>query len=126
MKLFDSHNHIQDKRLFPELENVMKRARLAGVEHMAVKGCCEADWYKVKEIVNRYETTYVYFGLHPWFIKERSTQCFQTLEGLLTTYPQASVGEIGIDHALEIRDDVDQEAGFLTQLEIARISCLLM
>ena len=38
----------------------------------------------------------------------------------MTTYPQASVGEIGIDHALEIRDDVDQEAGFLTQLEIAR------
>ena len=92
LKLFDSHNHIQDKRLFPELENVMKRARLAGVERMAVKGCCEADWSKVKEIVNRYETTYVYFGLHPWFIKERSTQCFQTLEGLLTTYPQASDG----------------------------------
>ena len=44
----------------------------------------------------------------------------------MTTYPQASVGEIGIDHALEIRDDVDQEAVFLTQLEIARISCLLM
>ena len=120
MNLFDSHNHIQDKRLFPELEKVMKRARLAGVEHMAVKGCCEEDWPKVIEIINRYKNTCFAFGLHPWFIKERSDQCFQTLEKLLTAYPQASVGEIGIDYALENHDDADQEAVFLAQLEIAR------
>jgi len=119
-KLFDAHNHIQDDRLFPELGKTMERARLAGVERMAVKGCFESDWPKVEEIVNRFENTYVAFGLHPWFIKDRSDQCFQTLERLLTTYPQASVGEIGIDHALENRDDEDQEAVFLAQLEIAR------
>jgi len=120
MRLFDAHNHIQDDRLFPELGKTMERARLAGVERVAVKGCSEADWPKVEEIVNRYENACIAFGLHPWFIKERSAQCFQTLEGLLTTYPQASVGEIGIDHALENRDDADQEAVFLAQLEIAR------
>lgn len=120
MKLFDCHNHIQDERLFPNLGKVVERARLAGVERMAVKGCHEADWPKVEEIINRYGNTHVAFGLHPWFIKRRSAQCFQTLEKLLTTYPQASVGEIGIDHALENRDDADQEAVFLAQLEIAR------
>ncbi len=120
LKLFDAHNHIQDNRLFPDLGNVMERAHLAGVGRMAVKGCSEADWPKVEEIVNRYANTSIAFGLHPWFLKERSAQCFQTLERLLTTYPQASVGEIGIDHALENRDDADQEAVFLAQLEIAR------
>ncbi len=98
----------------------MDRARWVGIERMAVKGCSEADWSKVEEIVNRYKNAYIAFGLHPWFIKKRSAQYFQTLEGLLTTYPQASVGEIGIDHALENRDDADQEAVFLAQLEIAR------
>jgi len=120
MILFDAHNHIQDQRLFSDLENVMKRAQLAGVERMAIKGCCEEDWSKVEEIINRYKHAYFTFGYHPWFINARSDQWLQTLENLLTTYPQASVGEIGIDHAIENRNDTDQEAIFLKQLELAR------
>ncbi|MEN8256014.1 MAG: TatD family hydrolase, partial [Verrucomicrobiota bacterium] len=120
MHLFDCHNHIQDERLFPMLETVMERAHAAGVAKMAVKGCCEADWTKVAEIINKYPDAYMAFGLHPWFIGGRSGQCFQTLEELLTTYPQASVGEIGIDHAIENRNDAEQERVFLTQLEMAR------
>ena len=120
MKLFDCHNHIQDKRLFPMLGKVMERARAAGVERMAVKGCCEADWPKVIEIANRFNNVCSAFGLHPWFISGHSSQCFQILENLLTRYPQASVGEIGIDHAIENRNDAEQERVFLMQLEIAR------
>lgn len=120
MHLFDAHNHIQDERLFPLLERVMERAHTAGVERMAIKGCCEADWPKVIEIINRYSDAYLAFGLHPWFVSGRSRQCFQTLEKLLTSYPQASVGEIGIDHAIENRDDAEQERIFLIQLEMAR------
>ena len=119
MRLFDSHNHLQDKRLFFELENVMDRAKRAGVERIAVKGCCEADWEKVVEIVNRYPNAFFAFGLHPWFVHGRSTQWFQHLEELLTTYPQATVGEIGIDHAVENRDDSLQEELFLQQLDLA-------
>ncbi len=120
LKLFDCHNHVQDKRIFFMLEKVMERARLAGVERMAVKGCCESDWPKVIEIINRYPDTYFSFGLHPWFIAERSRQCFRILEQLLTTYPQASVGEIGIDQAIKNRNDAEQESVFFAQLEIAR------
>jgi TatD DNase family protein len=120
MQLFDAHNHIQDDHLFLQLDTVMERAHMAGVERMAVKGCCEADWPKVVEVANRYSDAYLSFGLHPWFIGGRSDQCFQTLEDLLTSYPQASVGEIGIDHAVEPRHDEEQEVVFLQQLEIAR------
>ncbi len=120
LKLFDCHNHIQDERIYPRLEKVMERARLAGITKMAVKGCCEADWPRVLEIANRYPNAYFSFGLHPWFIDGRSDQCFQTLENLLTSYPQASVGEIGIDHAIKERNDAEQEHVFLAQLGIAR------
>ena len=120
MKLFDCHNHIQDERLFPTLGNVMQRARAAGVVAMGVKGCCEADWLRVVQILETYDGIFPAFGLHPWFIVGRSPGCFQTLEKLLLEYPQASVGEIGIDHAIVDRDDADQESVFLAQLEIAR------
>jgi TatD DNase family protein len=119
MRLFDSHNHLQDKRLFFELKTVMFRAEESGVERMAVKGCCEEDWKKVVEIVNSYPQTFFAFGLHPWFIHGRSTQWFQYLEELLTSYPQATVGEVGIDHAVENRDELLQEEIFLQQLDLA-------
>jgi TatD DNase family protein len=123
LKLFDCHNHIQDERLLPELPELMERARAAGVERMAVKGCCESDWPKILDIVNRYSDTYFAFGLHPWFIGGRSSQWKQVLVDLLTSYPQASIGEIGIDHALDPRDDKDQERVFLAQLKIAADLC---
>ncbi len=120
MRLFDAHNHVQDERLLPDLGNVMKRAQQAGVVNMGVKGCCEADWPRVVQLLETHEGIYPAFGLHPWFIADRSPDCFRTLENLLIKYPQAGVGEIGIDHAIEDRDDEDQEVVFLAQLEIAR------
>ena len=130
MKLFDCHNHIQDARIFPQLDAVLERARAAEVVKMALKGCSETDWPRVIQALEKTKKenvihsqkikVHISFGLHPWFINGRSAQCFQTLENLLTSYPQAAVGEIGIDHALENRNDADQEAVFLKQLEIAR------
>lgn len=119
MLLFDCHNHIQDERLLPDLENVMQRARSAGVCRMAIKGCSEEDWTKVVGIVNRYPDAGMAFGLHPWFTGGRSAHWLHRLRELLTGYPQASVGEIGIDHAVGNRDDADQERVFLAQLELA-------
>jgi len=119
MRLFDAHNHVQDDRLFPSIRDVMDRARDAGVEEMGVKGCCEADWPRIIELSNSYAGVHAAFGLHPWFIAGRSPLWLETLEGLLLSHPQAGVGEIGIDHAIE-RDDADQERVFLDQLDLAR------
>ena len=120
MKLYDCHNHIQDARLFPTIADVMERARTAGVSRMGVKGCCEDDWPLVITVMENYEGIHPAFGLHPWFIGDRSPAWLQTLEALLVQYPQASVGEIGIDHAIDQRDDADQEAVFLAQLALAK------
>lgn len=120
ISLFDAHNHIQDERLFPELDAVMNRAVQAGIARMAVKGCRESDWPRVLDIVNRYPDANFALGLHPWFIGGRSRDWEHNLINLLTGYPQASVGEIGIDHAVEDRTDADQERVFLAQLEMAR------
>jgi len=120
MKLFDCHNHIQDERLFTRISEVMSRAQAAGVVRMGVKGCCEADWLRVVEIAETCEGIHPAFGLHPWFIADRSPEWLQTLEKLLVQHPQASVGEIGIDHKVEDYDQKNQESVFLAQLDLAR------
>ena len=120
MQLFDCHNHIQDGRLFPQIDAVMARARAAGVVKMGVKGCNEADWPRVVAIMESYDGIHPAFGLHPWFIAERSPEWLNTLKELLTRYPHASVGEIGIDHKVEDFNQADQETVFLAQLELAQ------
>ncbi len=120
MRLFDSHNHIQEERIYPFLGEVVARARKAGVEKMAVKGCMEADWPRVCRIAAEYDGMHPSFGLHPWFIAERSNSWDRVLEELLVQYPHAGVGEIGIDHKIVERNDADQEAVFVSQLELAK------
>ncbi len=120
MQLFDCHNHIQDERIFPQVQDVMARARAAGVVKMGLKGCFEADWPRVVEIMEAYKGIHMSFGLHPWFIAERSPVWLEHLEKILIQYPQAGVGEIGIDHKVEEYDAADQESVFLAQLELAK------
>jgi len=120
MKLFDSHNHLQDERIFPRVGKVIERARAAGVANMAVKGCSSNDWNRVIQCMEQFDGIFPAFGIHPWYVSRVLEKDFRTLENLLRHYPQASVGEIGIDHAVENRDDALQEEIFLRQLEIAR------
>ena len=120
MPLFDAHCHLQDQRIFPDAELFLQRAKEAGVEKMAVKGCAESDWSRVIQLQKKHpDRLYMAFGLHPWFIKERSIHWLECLEEKLLEYPDASVGEIGIDHAFAGRNDADQEKVFLAQMKLA-------
>ena len=120
MQLFDAHNHLQDERIFPDIEGVMRRAREAGVVAMGIKGCCESDWPQVVEITGKYKGVHPAFGLHPWFIAKRSNAWLETLEHMLEQHSHASVGEIGIDHMVADYDQADQELVFLSQMDLAR------
>ena len=120
MRFFDGHNHIQDERVFSQVDELMERARAVGVERMGVKGCCEADWLRVVQLMERFEGVCPSFGIHPWRIADRSPKWLVLLEDVLMKYPKAGVGEIGIDHKVEQYDAADQELVFIAQLRLAQ------
>jgi Tat protein secretion system quality control protein TatD with DNase activity len=43
MHLFDAHCHLQDPRLNPDLEGVLKRAVGTGIDGLMSCGTCESD-----------------------------------------------------------------------------------
>lgn len=118
MSLFDAHCHLQDDRLFPHLDDAMTRASTAGVTGLMCCGCCEEDWLLLPGIAHRFPQVRLSFGLHPWYVGERSTDWLDALKRNLTTSPSA-VGEIGLDHALDKATFADQESVFLAQLHLA-------
>lgn len=119
MKLFDVHCHLQDKRYAGRLPVVIGKACAAGIEKMLCCGCEESDWEAVRKLAGQYKAVLPSFGLHPLYLKPRSPGWLDALKTFLKSVPSA-VGEIGLDHAVEPRDDKDQEKVFAAQLHLAR------
>ena len=119
MQLFDAHCHLQDDRLLPHLDTVMERAATRGVAGMMCCGSSEADWPQVQALAQRFTAVRTSFGLHPWYVGERSPEWLGRLRECLKGTPSA-VGEIGLDHALEKSTYAAQETVFLAQLDLAR------
>ena len=119
MRLFDAHNHLQDDRLNEHRERIAAGLPSLGLTRAVVAGSGEEDWPSVAELAQKHPWVLPSFGVHPWYVKEQSSSWLDTLEGWLKAFPEAGVGEIGLDRWIE-NPDVDlQLRMFRQQLAIA-------
>lgn len=121
-KLFDAHCHLQDPRILNKAPRVIELALNHNIVRFAVNGTHEKDWDSVKRMSERFPCVVPNFGLHPWFITDRSVDWFTNLKQLFETNPNAAVGEIGLDkgsHGKKIDFD-DQVEVFKKQLQLAK------
>lgn len=117
--LYDAHNHLQDERLDPWREEILATLPQTGLAEMIVNGSCEEDWPAVAELARAHSWIRPAFGLHPWYVKERTQDWATTLKLFLVEHPQAVVGEIGLDRWIE-NPDIDAQLECLrTQLALA-------
>jgi len=119
MNLCDSHCHLQDERLAPFLNDVMARARSSGVARFVCCGTSESDWPLVKRLAGANPSILPQYGLHPWYVANRSPDWRNALAACLEANPLSGLGEAGLDHAVTDRDDVGQAAVFRAQLQLA-------
>ncbi len=120
MDLFDAHAHLQDAAFAADLDGVFRRAATAGVRRIVVNGTSPRDWDAVAALAARTAAVAPAFGVHPWFPDGLPADWLDDLARRLAADPAATVGEIGLDTAVEPRDDRLQEAVFLAQLRLAR------
>jgi TatD DNase family protein len=119
MQLYDTHCHLQDERLAPDLESVMQRAATCGVLRLRCCACEEADWPTVAHLAIRYPAVRPAYGLHPWYLDRRTPGWEALLRARLNAEPSAIVGEIGLDHAIDSPDHPLQAEILKTQLRVA-------
>jgi TatD DNase family protein len=119
MNLVDCHNHLQDETFAADLPQAIERARAAGVRYFVCNASCPADWPEVQRLASTCAEIIPFFGLHPWYVAEKNKNWLAELESLLLTIP-SGVGEIGLDHWIENRDDDAQEEAFRLQLRLAQ------
>lgn len=122
MKLFDAHCHLQDPRILNLAPRLIQESLDSGVVHFAVNGVTENDWHVVKKMAIDHPSVVPCFGVHPWFIAERTPGWLDTLREHFVSTPSAAVGEIGLDKGSMAKhiDFADQVDVFRQQLELAK------
>jgi TatD DNase family protein len=118
MRLYDAHNHLQDDRFGGRAVELLSSCDREGVAHMVVNGACEADWPQVLELARRHPQVLPSFGLHPWYVVERTPDWQKHLTHFLDQVPSA-VGEIGLDRWKPGLMYEGQEEVFLWQFRLA-------
>ncbi len=107
VKLYDSHNHLQDEWLAPHLDRIAADLAAAGLSGAVVNGTTPADWSAVSALATRFPWLVPSYGVHPWDCGNRPADWQSLLEARLAAEPRARVGEIGLDRWILDRAKLD-------------------
>jgi len=122
--LVDSHCHLNFPDFKDDLDNVITRAREAGVGVMQTICTDMAEFDEVRGIAERYDNIYCSVGVHP---NESGMTKTVTSEELITktSYPKViGIGETGLDYHYEHSDRESQKKSFIEHIKAARATDL--
>lgn len=117
-QLIDTHLHLDALDPPLELAGELAAARQAGVVTWIVPGVAAADWSRLRELVTATPGAALAPGLHPAHAADWSPRVAIQLAALLEAPETVAVGEIGLDAALDVAQEV-QETAFRGQLRLA-------
>lgn len=96
LRYIDSHVHFQDF-IDISIEDVVNNAKEVGVEKLLNVSSSVLDWDAIETILEEYEDIIIpAFGIHPWNVLYVDDS-LEKLQQLLIKYPNALIGEIGLD-----------------------------
>ncbi len=118
--IVDSHCHLDFPDFAAELDDVVARARAAGVGRMVTIGTRVRRSGEVRAIAERFDDVFCSVGTHPHNAGEEEDV---TLEELLAAadHPKVvAIGEAGLDYHYDTAPHEAQAAGFRLHIEAAR------
>lgn len=102
--IIDTHCHLDDPKYDEDIESVLERARLQGVEKFIIPGADTRTLPRAVELAERYDFVYFAVGVHPYHAKYFDRES-------LSPYVQhekcVAIGECGLDY---FRLPEDEEA----------------
>ena len=116
--MYDAHNHLADARFGEAQAALLMTCLSAGVTRMVVNGTCESDWPQVLALAQKFPAVLPSFGLHPWYVHERTPHWRDNLIHFLDAVPSA-IGEIGLDRWKPALPYEGQEDVFVAHLRLA-------
>ncbi|WHY14216.1 TatD family hydrolase [Peribacillus frigoritolerans] len=118
--LFDTHVHVNAEQFNEDLEDVIERAKEAGVDNMVVVGFDRPTIIRAMELIETYDFMYAAIGWHPVDAIDMTEDDLQWIEELSNHPKVVAIGEMGLDyHWDKSPKDVQMEV-FRKQIRLAK------
>ncbi len=118
--LVDTHSHIYTPKFTADIDQVIERAREAGVETIIVPATRPSEFEEALALVERYPEVRAAIGVHPHHAGEIDDADLETVRRIALEGRSIAVGEIGIDYYYEYAPREIQHDVFRKQLRIAK------
>jgi TatD DNase family protein len=118
----DSHAHLDGQPFQTDREQVIARAREAGVEAIVAigNGDSPASLEGGLQLAERYDFLYSTVGIHPHEASQANQVLFERMEQLAKHPKIIAWGEIGLDYFYHHSPREVQQRVFVSQMELAR------
>ncbi|MGI8387346.1 TatD family hydrolase [Robertmurraya sp. P23] len=118
--LFDTHVHLNAEQFSEDLNEVIDRARMEGVQYMVVVGFDRPTILKAMELIEEYDFIYASIGWHPVDAIDMRDEDLVWIEELAKHPKVVAIGEMGLDYYWDKSPkDVQQEV-FRKQIQLAK------
>ncbi len=117
--IFDSHCHLDDRAFANDLDQVITRAKTAGVKAMMTVGIDPESCRRNVQLAETCPGLYASVGIHPHDARHCSNKILDELAELSKHSKVKAWGEIGLDFNRMYSPRPDQEKWFICQLETA-------
>jgi len=121
LELFDSHAHLDDKKLVQDTAGVLDRAAKAGVKYIATIGCDYRSSLFAVHLAEKYpERLVATVGFHPSDCDKYTDDMPEKLAELASAPAARAIGEIGLDYYWDnVPRDIQRKV-FIEQINLAK------
>lgn len=117
--MIDTHCHLEMNPFNKDRDEVLKRAKEAGIDTIITIGS-DLDGNKgAVELADRYDSVFAAVGIHPHDAKDFNNDIFQQIHRWSRKKKVVAIGEIGLDYHYNHSPKHIQRDVFITQLEYA-------
>ena len=117
--MIDSHCHLTDPRLLEQLDDVLARAKAAGVDRMITIGTEPDDDAAAIQLCHMRPQLRCSIGIHPNYCHEVEESEIPRLREMQKDPTVVALGEMGLDYHYNFADRARQRRFFEAQLQLA-------
>ncbi|MFP7480155.1 TatD family hydrolase [Terribacillus saccharophilus] len=118
--LFDTHAHINDKQFAEDREEMLQRAKDAGVSRLVVIGCDAEGITSAIELAEKYDFVYAAIGWHPVDAIDMTDADLDRIEELSSHPKVVAIGEMGLDYHWDKSPKDIQKDVLRKQIQLAK------
>lgn len=118
--LFDTHTHINAEQFKEDLDEVIERAKEAGVANMVVVGFDRETIEEALKLIHTYDFLYGAIGWHPVDAIDMTEEDLKWIEELATHPKIVALGEMGLDYHWDKSPKEIQHEVFRKQIRLAK------